>query len=204
MRIVVDRKTLATFWEARFECEWEVLPENKFNGEKTQTKTLKETTIAGETEYIELPFPFESTQFSVYSNKDRFWYNFDMVFRNEKLITGLSKDYDASLLALKKRFFPTTEDITGYIKNADNDPLVTILEGSNESGCSRLFYCGKYGSQIKRYGSFTKFSADVEELSTIANHFINYCVRKHNTLRDAGKVTLPHMDLFMGIDIKEE
>lgn len=204
MRIVVDKKTLANFWEARFEHGWKVLPENQFTGEKTPTKTLKEIVITGETEYIELPFPFESAQFSVYSKKYRFWYNFDLVFRDEKLISGLSKDYDQSLLVLKKRLFQTTDDITGYIKNADNDPVAAIVEGSRENGCSRLFYCGKYGSQIKRYSSFSKFSMDVEELSTLANHFVSYCVRKHNTLRDVGRVTLPHMDLSMGIDIMEE
>jgi hypothetical protein len=202
MRIVVDRDTIDKFWKAR--SNYAGVPKSGAEGWKEEER-VSETETHGYGEYIELPNPLESVGFNITAQENRIQYGFNIMFREPRVLKNLSQPFTRTARSTKRKFYPTTPDLTGYLFDANDDPEADIVSGKNdEERESRIVSFGVYGSRIRRYKEIKDLFIDINDLSAITGSIIYCCVNRYNSMSKKPKVSLPHADLHMGINLSED
>lgn len=193
MRLLVDKDTLAEFWQARFEP----IEEGEEIWKEASTKRL-EGPLSACSEYVELPEPFESMGFSIISERNRIQYGFNLRFRDEDVTFDLSPAYVKEIRPTKRTFYPTSPDLTGYILDGDYNVIADISEGG-ENKETRYISFGQAGSRIRRYNTLGDLTLDIAELGAITTSVINCCVKKY--FPNKKRLVLPHIDIHLGINL---
>ena len=196
----MDKDTIDKFWRAR--ANYIEVPENGVEVWKDEDEKSSEPETTGFGEYIELPNPLESVGFNITAQENRIQYGFNLMFRDPKVLGNLSSSYEKAARSMKRKFYPTTTDLTGYLLDANDDPEADIVNGKNdEERESRIISFGFYGSRIRRYKTVRELFIDINDLCAITNSVISCCVNKYNSTDKKPKMILPHIDLHMGISV---
>lgn len=204
MRIVFKRSALEDFWKARFVSDEPYFEGDRvWKGVSTRTRPLEGKT-EGQGNYLELPHPLESVGFNIVAQQKRIQYCYEIYFRDPKILKNLSSPYQKVMALSKNTFCPTTDDLTGYILDAEGNCYADVISskgGDEEVEESRLFSFGKYGSRIREYEKVTDLIQDVTQLSTLVTSVIQCCIDKHNSTHKTKKINFPYFDINMGLAV---
>lgn len=201
MRIVVKKSALEEFWKARFAPEDSDFEEDRsWKGVSTRTKLLEGKTV-GQGNYVELPFPLESVGFNILAQQKRISFSYEFYFRDPKIVRNLSPTYAEIISRTKNTFCPTSDDLTGYILDAEGNCHADIISSREVKEVSRTISFGVFGSRIREYDSVKDLAMDVMELSALANSITLCCIEKYNSAHKTRRIDLPHIEIEMGLDI---
>jgi hypothetical protein len=196
MRLQVDRGTIDEFWKARY-----IEPDEDNILHREDDPVLIQRLIDGESSDAELPFPLDGARFYIASHGERIQYGFEINFDEDISFNKAANKFGEMLVTRKLNFYKTSPLFTGLIRDGDGEAIFDLVCGPNEDQPSRLISRGMYGSRIMRYKDVSNLATDILELSSITDTFINSCVNEYNSNAKKRKVKLPHMTLYLGIDI---
>jgi len=202
MRIGVKKSALENFWKARFDFE-KSDPEDyeTWKGVSTKIKIL-DGRVEGHGNYLELPVPLEAIGFRITAQQKRINYGYEIYFRDPKILKGLSVDYQEVMARTKNIFCPTTNDLTGYLLDSDNNCNADIiaLKGDNDNE-SRSISFGLYASRVREYEKINDLVNDITELSALAGSIVQCSIDKYNRLHPRKKIVLPHFEIQTNLTI---
>jgi hypothetical protein len=193
MRFVVCKQALAGFWNEKYGFKGEPLSGEEWKRTEVQIETSSD--LEADSEGIELPFPFKDAGFRLFSNDGLVSYSLDITFLSSEILEKASLPFKKFIQRSKKTFYPTTDNLTGYLLDVDSNPWAVIRQKKLDGLESRAIDFGRGGARPRTYTKLHDLQVDINESCAIANSLLNFYVSRHNKLTKK-RIRLPHMDVY--------
>jgi len=190
---VIPKVDLESCWSERTSNLFKVDSTSGEEWKKTERKSCFSDPIIFNSESSELPSPLYFINTRLYFNLGKFSQDFELSFRDSSILDKLSSLFDKTLRKYKKRFIPTTPDLTGYIVNPDDEICATLTEDNSSDKESRILSFGCYGCKPLECSTFSSFYADVGEHNNEASQLIKFILNKSKN----NSCNIPHLELYL-------